>query len=147
MRKVNKDEAEYLFSIAAASGDRTARNYESLAWDEYISFYVIDDVCFGGVRRFDNGCARVLDRYFVFPDARSKSLKHSEHITLMLGQMVADAEEAGYKPFFSTEIHRAAAMIAAKTIGWHVLPEKHITRGNSKQWIIMRTTDGGFGKD
>lgn len=112
LRRVdNKDLAWTIFRQGQLSNDENRLNYTKgqfdIAWPLWTNFYYLEDkgdmVCFCGARKFGRDLVRIFDRYYVFPDYRSNSLKHSEHSVVMVKEMIDDAIEIELQPFISIQ--------------------------------------------
>lgn len=107
----SKDLAWAIFRQGQLSNDENRLNYTKnqfdIAWPLWTNFYYLKDkrdiVCFCGARKFGRDQVRIFDRYYVFPDYRSNSLKHSEHSAVMVREMIDDAIKIKLQPFISIQ--------------------------------------------
>lgn len=105
------DLAWTVFRQGQLTDDENRSNYTrdqfDFAWPLWTNFYYLkskdDIVCFCGARKFKNNLLRIFDRYYVFPDYRSNTLRHSEHSILLVSQMIDDALSLNMQPFISIQ--------------------------------------------
>lgn len=120
----DKQEAKYIFTMGMLTEDINRNNYSEeqfeKAWVKWLGFYVLYEnkniICFGGIRVFDGGYARIFDRYFIMPEYRSYALTtyHTDYALEMINMVLDRCELDGLIPFFSIQlVKKRNAMKAA----------------------------------
>ena len=111
IRRIENDEASYLFGIARRDDHKNSKNYLEKRIKDYIAIHVYENdndiIAFSGIYPFQNNFCRVADRTFVMKEYRSKglnSLGHGQFLSRnLLPVQTKLALELGYNPFYSIQ--------------------------------------------
>ena len=125
--------AKQIFMTALMYYDNNRSNYTekefNIAWNKWLNFYVLYDnndvIGFCGTRKFNDGYARIFDRYFIMPEYRYDSLRHKEYSLDIVKKLVDDCKEANLIPFFSIEKGKRTTELAVKKFNKHLSKEDH----------------------
>ena len=122
IRRIENDEASYLFGIARRDDHKNSKNYLEKRIKDYIAIHVYENdndiIAFSGIFPFQNNFCRVADRTFVMKEYRSKglnSLGHGQFLSRnLLPVQTKLALELGYNPFYSIQERKRRKSIRTK---------------------------------
>ena len=111
IRRIDDNEASFLFNIARMDDHRNSKNYQEKRIKDYLAIHVYENdkdiIAFSGVFPFQDNFCRVADRTFVLKEYRSKglnSLGHGQFLSRnLLPVQTKHALELGYTPSYSTQ--------------------------------------------